>query len=110
MSLLFNILMTLVLLMGIMVVLVGTLWIFSLILNEMLEVDILWKLKRKARELVYGETLGGMHRRGESRCDSNRVKAISLKRVVSHWRDIEKAIPIQSDKTTKKSRRGGEKV
>ena len=110
MSLLFNILMTLVLIVGIMVVLVGTLWIFSSMLNEMLEVDVLWKLKRKARELVYGETLGGLYGRGESRSDSNRTKAISLKRVVSHWHDIKKAIPIQSDETNKKSRRGGEKV
>lgn len=61
--------------------------------------------------MVYGEeTLGAMFGRGESRCDGNRAKATSLKRIVSRWRDFKTSVQIQSNKIAKKSRRGGEKV
>ena len=112
MSLLFNILMTLVLITGILIVLVGSLWVLCLQLNELLEVDVLWKVKRKARSIIYAdrETMGRMLGPGTSRGHRNRIQADKVKRSILQRRNLWKKIQIQSDDADEEGGRDREKI
>ena len=102
-AILIKTLLTLVLILGILIVIVGTTWVLSLMINEMLEVDILWKLKEKARKCVYGKTMGGMFERRNRRSRSDRDKTKAIKRALLQRRDNSKGIQEQSNETTEES-------
>lgn len=51
---LFNLLLLSVLLIALLIVIVGGLWILSYELTEALQVDVLFKIKRKVRIFIYG--------------------------------------------------------
>ena len=112
MSLLFNILMTLVLIVGILIVLVGSLWVLSLQINELLEVDVLWRVKRKARSIIYAdrETMGRMLGPGASRGHRNRIQTNKVKRSILQRGNLWKKIQIQSDNADKEIGRDREKI
>lgn len=48
------VLMTLVLIVGLLIVIVGAIYVLTTMLNWVLEVDVLWNIKRKARQYIYG--------------------------------------------------------
>lgn len=52
-NILFHILITMVLLASIIVLLLGIMWLISIELREMLDVDVLWNIKMKVRTYVY---------------------------------------------------------
>lgn len=51
---LFNLLLITTLLVAFVIVLIGAVWVLSFEINTMLDVDVLFKLKRKVRKIVYG--------------------------------------------------------
>ena len=52
---LFNLLLITTLLIAFLIVLIGAVWVLSYEINTMLDVDILFKVKRKVREITYGK-------------------------------------------------------
>lgn len=62
-KLLFHFLLLLVLLISILIIITGGAWVLSLELNEMLDVDVLWNVKRKVRRFIYGEKDGRLQPR-----------------------------------------------
>ncbi len=80
----------------------GALWILSIELQEILEVDILFNLKRKAKIWVYGKydgkTMGRLFKRGKGRSEKNRRGYTSLKR-----RLRERAFKQKAEGTKKKA-------
>lgn len=52
---LFNLLLITTLLIAFLIVLIGAVWVLSYEINTMLDVDILFKVKRKVREIAYGK-------------------------------------------------------
>lgn len=54
---LFNLLLITTLLVAFVIVLIGAVWVLSFEINTMLDVDILFKLKRKVREIAYGKEI-----------------------------------------------------
>ena len=54
---LFNLLLITTLLIAFLIVLIGAVWVLSYEINTMLDVDILFKVKRKAREIAYGKEI-----------------------------------------------------
>lgn len=111
-SILFKLLCTLVLFIAILIVLVGAIWVLSLMLKEALEVDVLWNAKRKLRSYIYGERKvmeRGLKRRA-IRGDENRKKTIGIKREIFKRKNHKKSVQVQSDNVVKKGGRGGKQV
>lgn len=52
-NILFHLLITMVLLSSIIVLLLGIIWVISIELKEILEVDVLWNIKTKVRSYIY---------------------------------------------------------
>ena len=53
-NILFNTLVILVLFIGLLIVIVGAFYVLTTMLNWVLEIDVLWNIKRKARQYIYG--------------------------------------------------------
>jgi len=104
MSILFKILITLVLFVGILITIVGSTWVLSLQLNELLEVDVLWNIKKKVRAYIYGDNrkvVGRVFSRRTKRSKSDRAKIHSVKKRLFRAKDKPKAIQVQKNKTVK---------
>ena len=105
MTLIFKIFGTIIMLLVFLICTLACVYIITIELNEILEVDVLFKLKRKAERWFYAErkTMGRVLRRGKSRGRANQVGYTSINRRLRERVFEQKAILSKKEKTDGKN-------
>ena len=109
MNLLIKILSLILLFLVFIITLIACLYVLVQEIDWILEVDVLWKLKRKVRCIVYGQTksdrevVGRMFRRRKGRSIRNRERLQTVKARLFNRQDNFKTIQISQDKTNQKA-------
>lgn len=112
MTLIFKIFGTIIMLLVFLICTLACVYIITIELNELFEVDILFKLKRKVERWCYAErkTMGRMFKRRTQRGRKNRTGHIPIKRRIREKIFEQKAILTKKEKVARENRKSLEEV
>lgn len=100
---LFNLLCTIVIFQAILMVIIGGAYILNVELKELLEVDVLFNLKRKVRNYIYAEKKDKktkrLRYRRPKRNQKNTFRSNLQRLSLQKWKPLKKAIRERSQET-----------